>query len=192
MSKTDDRNTLEGILAGDELIIKDFYKENLPYIRKYILQNSGNELDVEDVFQDALIIIYKKMSDNSLEVTASLRTYFYAICRNMWLSRLRKKKKLIIDDTIVQNINEIDDSIIQEIENKEQECLYRKYFHRLNDSCIEVLELFFAGKSMKEITSITGYTEGYTRKKKYDCKKLLIEKIENDPIFQELKNTQNS
>ena len=31
-----------------------------------------------------------------------------------------------------------------------------------------------------------GYSERYTRKKKFECKKRLIEMITNDPIYQEL------
>ncbi len=189
MSKSEECKILEGIIAGEEAVIKAFYKKNQPYIRRYILQNSGNEEDVEDVFQDALVFIYQKLKTDSLELHCSLRTYFYAVCKNIWRNRLRKNKKLVITEEIHLTSEDMSISVIEEITHKERQHLYRKYFMRLNDSCKEVLTLVFDGKSMKEIGKLTGYSEGYTRKKKFECKRSLIEMIEKDPLYQELKFT---
>ncbi len=185
MSNREDLKILEGIAAGDEMIITRFYKKNLPYIKGYILQNFGNEQDVEDVFQDALVFVYQKAKNDSLVLHSSLRTYFYGVCKNIWRNRLRKNNKQVIAETIL-DIKTVDPSIIKEIEDKEREHLYRKYFVQLKDSCKQVLSMVFEGKSMKEIATITGYSETYTRKKKFDCKKSLIEMIEKDPLYKEL------
>ncbi len=192
MSKTEEREILEGIKSGDEVVIKAFYQKNLGYIRGYILQNSGNEADVEDVFQDALVLIYQKLTANSLEVTASIHTYFYAVCKNMWRNRLRKNNKMITKEIVPEHEDAWQEDRIEDFEQQDREHVYRKHFVRLNDTCKKVLGLVFEGKNMKEISSITGYSEGYTRKKKFECKKSLIEMIEKDPIYQELKtNSEN-
>ncbi|WP_299435076.1 sigma-70 family RNA polymerase sigma factor [uncultured Aquimarina sp.] len=189
MSDLEDRKILEGIAAGDTAVIKTFYENNFNYIRSYILQNSGEEEDAEDVFQDALIVIYQKLKSDTLDINVSVLTYFYAICKNKWRTRLRKKRKLIIDNEVVVINEEVEASIAEEIENNEREDVYRRYFLTLSGTCREVLNLVFAGKNMKEIAGITGYSEGYTRKKKFECKKTLLEKIEKDPMYQELKLT---
>ncbi|WP_109301764.1 RNA polymerase sigma factor [Aquimarina sp. AU474] len=192
MSKTEERKILEGIMAGDEAVIKAFYQKNLGYIRGYILQNSGNEADVEDVFQDALVLIYQKLTADSLEITASIHTYFYAVCKNMWRNRLRKNNKMVVKETLPDHEHALQEDITEDLEQQEREQVYRKYFVQLNDTCKRVLGLVFEGKNMKEISSITGYSEGYTRKKKFECKKSLIEMIEKDPIYKELKiNSEN-
>ena len=188
MSNTQDRKILEGIAKGDQEILKGFYKKNLPYIQRYILQNSGNHEDVEDVFQDALVLMYQKVKTGSLELQSSLNTYFYAICKNIWRNRLRKHKKLVVIEN-TPDTEDIDSSVIQEIENKEREHVYRKYFVKLSDTCKKILSLVFDGNSMRDIAQLTGYSEAYTRKKKFECKKSLIQMIEKDPIFQELKVT---
>lgn len=188
-SNTEEHKIIEGIIAGDESILKTFYKKNYAYIRGYVLQNSGNDADAEDIFQDALVLIYQRLSAGNLEFNSSLRTYFYGVCKNMWRNRLRKKKKLVVDDIIIQDSDEVDVSTLKEIEDKEKERLYRKYFFKLSDTCKEVLELIFAGRKMKEVANITGYSEGYARKKKFDCKRVLIEMIENDPMYKELNIT---
>ncbi|MDY8138476.1 sigma-70 family RNA polymerase sigma factor [Aquimarina sp. 2201CG5-10] len=187
MNRIEDQEIIEGIVNGDELIIKDFYKNNLHYISSYILQNSGREEDVEDVFQDALVFMYQKLRSGSLEIDGStLKTYFYAVCKNIWRNRLRKNKKLTFKEDMLTIVESIEDSIIEEIENKEREHLFRKCFLKLNDTCRVVLSLVFEGKSMKEISEKTGYSEGYTRKKKFECKKSLIEMIEKDPMYIEV------
>lgn len=186
MNSTEERKILEGIVAGDEVIITAFYKQNLQYVRRYILQNSGNEADVEDVFQDALVVVYQKLKADSLELHSSLRTYFYGVCKNIWRNRLRKNKKLVITEKLPDDVEVIPPEVIEYIAQKEQEHVYRKYFLNLSESCREVLQLLFQGKSMKDIAGITGYSEGYTRKKKFECKRSLIEMIEKDPMYKEL------
>ncbi|MDH7446015.1 RNA polymerase sigma factor [Aquimarina sp. 2201CG14-23] len=189
MSNPEERKIIEGILAGDETIIKAFYKRNYNYVKSYVLKNSGDNVDAEDVFQDALVLVYQKLKSDSLELRVSVSAYFYGVCKNIWRNRLRKKRKLIISDEVIETNDEIDGSIIEDIENKEREMLYRKYFVTLSDKCKELLNLVFAGNSMREIANITGYSEGYARKKKFECKKSLIEMIETDPVYSELKTT---
>ncbi|WP_062054497.1 RNA polymerase sigma factor [Aquimarina longa] len=159
----------------------------MPYIKPYILQNFGNDEDAEDVFQDALIFIYQKLNTDSLKLHSSLRFYFYGVCKNIWRNRLRKNKKMVITEDTHDNAIISDPVVIKDIEEKEREYVYRKYFLKLNSSCRKVLNLLFLGNSMKEIAHITGYSEGYTRKKKIECKRHLMEMIENDSIYQELK-----
>ncbi|WP_062061613.1 RNA polymerase sigma factor [Aquimarina longa] len=182
-----DQEILQGILTGDTAVIKDFYKENFKYIRGYILQSSGNKEDVEDVFQDALVVLYQKLESDSLELNVALRTYFFAICKNLWKKRLQKKSKLYTTDTIFDISEELDIGIVEMLENKEREHIYRKYFLKLSEACQKLLSMVFEEKSMRQIASETGYSEGYARKKKFECKKHLMERIESDPIYEELK-----
>ncbi|GAA4115797.1 hypothetical protein GCM10022393_16150 [Aquimarina addita] len=185
MSTTRERKIMEGIVTGDRQVIKEFYTNNYPYIRKYIIQNSGDETDAEDVFQDAIIMMYQKLKTGTLEVHSSLRTYFYAICKNIWRNRLRRNKKFVGSSDMV-NAEEIDVSLLEEIEQKEREQLYQRYFLKLSHTCRELLTMVFEGKTMREISDMTEYSSGYARKKKFDCKKSLMDMIEKDSAYHEL------
>lgn len=178
---------IAGIIDGDERILIRFYKENIQYIRRYILYNNGSHEDVEDIFQDALIVLYQKLQTSLLELKTPIKTYFYGICKNLWRNRLRKKEKLVINDDLAEEGS--NDSLIITIENKEREYLYKKHFQKLSTSNKKLLSLFFEGRSMKEISKITGYSEGYARKKKFKAKKKLLEMIEKDPMYKELRTT---
>ncbi|MDY8136926.1 sigma-70 family RNA polymerase sigma factor [Aquimarina sp. 2201CG5-10] len=178
---------LEEIILGNEVVIKAFYKRNLRYMRRFILENSGREEDIEDIVQDAMVILYQKLKSGPFVLSSSLQTYFYGICKNIWMNQLRRKEKLIIDNVLVVQSKQVSFSIIDAIETDERRSLYQKHFQALSESNRKLLALFFDGKSMCEIAKITGYSEGYVRKKKFKSKKALIEMIENDLIYQELK-----
>ncbi|WP_051477606.1 RNA polymerase sigma factor [Aquimarina pacifica] len=177
---------IKGILNGDDRILTRFYRDNIRYIRGYIVNNSGNSEDVEDVFQDALVVLYQKLKSGDFVIKVALKTYFYGICKNVWRNRLRKKDLLIFDgqNRIEQ---EAHDSIIGDIEYQEREHLYRKHFQRLSPDNRKLLHLFFEGRSMKEISNVTGCSLGSARKRKFDAKKKLLQMIEKDPAYNELR-----
>ncbi|WP_025743415.1 RNA polymerase sigma factor [Aquimarina pacifica] len=188
MNNTEDQKILKGIVAGDEGVLTKFYKDNIKYIRPYILRNSGCEEDVEDVFQDGLVFIYQKLKEDTIKIepSSSFRSYFFGVCKNIWRNRLRKNKRLVVTEDMSDDEEMIDPEVLTDIEDRDREHVYRTHFMNLSDTCREVLNLLFLGKSMKEISETTGYTEGYTRKKKFECKESLLQMIEKDPIYQEL------
>ncbi len=182
-----DQVLIAGIIDGDQRILTRFYKENVRYIQGFILRNYGNPEDVEDVFQDALVVLYQKLKSGLLQLKVPVRTYFYGICKNLWRNRLRKRERFIVEERENEAEEDTNDSITKSIENQEREHLYRKHFQKLSTDNRQLLDLFFEGRSTKEISKITGYTEGYTRKKKFDAKRQLLKMIEQDPLYAELR-----
>jgi len=115
-----------------------------------------------------------------------IRTYFYGICKNLWLTRLRNKNKIITNEVAFENRKEVSESNQQLMEKDEREHLYNKHFCQLSVGNKNLLSLYFEGKSVREISTITGFSEGYTRKKKFEAKKQLLRMIERDPAYREL------
>lgn len=186
MGYNDEIKIFNGILKGDEKVLKDFYKKNFILIDRFIVKNSGKEEDSEDIFQDALITLYQKLQSDSFAITCSIHTYFYGICKNMWNKKLSRERKVSCCGKIEDIVLDIRATITDEIEQKEKEQLYRKHFANLTCKCKQIFTLYFEGKSVKEIAQITNHSEGNVRKKKFECKKYLIEMIEKDELFAEL------
>jgi DNA-directed RNA polymerase specialized sigma24 family protein len=86
-----DEMIVEGLRNKDHEKIRFLYRNYFDSIQRLILKNSGNTEDAEDIFQDALVIVYKKIQDNQLKLSCSFKTYMYAISRNLWLQKLQKK-----------------------------------------------------------------------------------------------------
>ena len=179
---------IEGIRNKDNVILSEFYKRNLPGVRKFVLNNSGNNEDVNDVLQEGIILIYQKVRDNSLKINVSLNTYLLAICKNMWLMRLRKTKKLIVNSNSLDENEGYEENIILDLIQSEKYSLYRKHFLQLEEGCRSLLDLVFGGKSMDEVAKIMKISVGYARKKKFMCKERLLQMIQNDSLFEELKS----
>jgi len=183
------QTTISGIINGDEKVLKGFYKDHILHVQKYILQNSGSDEDVKDIFQDALVCLYQKLSSDSIELKFSVQSYFYGICKNMWLIRLQKKRQLPTHEITDPKQLRLDYSIQDDIEYNERTHLYRKYFQKLSSHNKNLLTLYFEGKSTKEVAKETGYSVGYARKKKFEVKKQLLGMIEKDPSYAELRMT---
>lgn len=181
--------TLRLLSKGDRSVIAELYDSIFPKIKRYILNNSGGLSDAEDTFQEALVVIFRKLKEGNLSLTCSLTTYIYSICRNIWLDRLRRTKKFTALSAHEEEYVELGEDTIETIHQNERNNLFQKHFLKMKKDCQEVLKLFMEGVSMKQISIDMGYgNEEYARKKKYMCKKNLVNNIKKDPLFSELED----
>lgn len=143
--------------------IKHLYKM-LPDAKKYIVANSGSIEDANDIFQDALVILYRKVNDQNLELTVSLKTYFLSIIKNCWRSELRQRGKFSATELPA----EIPDFPVDE---EEYFIKAKKAFSILGDKCKQLLiEFYFKKRSFKEIATALGFNDEKTAKnQKYRC-----------------------
>ncbi len=136
----------------------------LHQVKKHILENNGNNDDVQDVFQDALVILYKKVQEPSFSLTSSLQTYTVAIVKNIWHQELRRKNKFQTTEVI---------DIAQETVPDETENFTNANaaFNLLGEKCKQLLTLFYHKKlSFKEIAAQLAFSDEKTAKnQKYRC-----------------------
>ncbi len=146
------------------------YREHFRMVEGYVCNNSGSKSDAEDIFQDTLIVLLNKLSDEEFELSASLRTYIYAISKNLWLKRLRKHSRVTlfndIDSIVLER--EIDATIIDEITLRDK---IRNYLKRITDHCSRLInDMFFKEKPIREIQSEYGYSTLHSaRNQKHKC-----------------------
>jgi RNA polymerase sigma factor (sigma-70 family) len=150
MSINRETEVLRGFLSGDSRVLSEIYSKHFPEVKSYIVKNSGTETDAKDIFQDALVITYQKLKSGSLSLECSLATYIFAVSRNLWMNSLRKRKKTIVIDKRSEISENLEKSILLEIELEERTSLYHKYFLKLGNSCQELLNYFFQGKKCRK------------------------------------------
>lgn len=181
---------INGILANNASILNQFYKENFSLVRHLIITNSGSEDDAQDVFQEAMVILYRKLKTEDIVFTSSLSTYLYSVARLVWLKELHRKSKNNVDftdtlDEFIQHDKELPDII----ERNERLRLYREKFEQLSEDCKTILRMFLNNIPVREITISMGYSsDQHTKNRRYRCKKTLISKIRNSNKFKELGN----
>jgi len=184
-----DESLIQGLRQKTSGSIRYLYKEFFPIIRSIVERNSGNRQDAEDVFHDGLIVLYQRIQNKTFTLKSSLKTYFYAICRNIWLQRLERKYRLLYraDFQVHEDSEEYitEDLFIRE-EQLEKIRLYNQHFLKLPQDCQALLKLFFRKVPLKEIAGVLGFKdENYAKTRKYMCKNMLRKKILNDPICQQ-------
>jgi RNA polymerase sigma factor (sigma-70 family) len=182
-----DEELIAGLRQRKSSCIEFLYEEFYPVIRHYLKQNGGNQADTEDLFQDSLIILYKRCAVEPFALECSLKTYFTAICKNLWLQRLERKCRLLYQaDCSVYEDQEKYSNEDQELQDERLE-MHRIFYKQLTSlpyDCRRLLQLYCLKIPYKEIAMLLKYKdEIYVKTRKYFCKNLLRKKIMNDPQY---------
>ena len=183
----DTTDYIGGIVTGDHKLLKRIYEQFHKAILQLVETNGGSSEDARDVFQEALLMIYQKAQKPDFKLTSSFFTFFYAVCRNIWFNKRKKRSfgEVTLSDEMTSMVGA--DSPV-DLDQNEQYALYRKIFLRLGKDCQQVLLMFLGKVSMQEIMEKMGYGSlSYTKKRKFKCKEQLVKMIEADPVYEELK-----
>jgi RNA polymerase sigma factor (sigma-70 family) len=180
-----DTDYLKGIAENDYTVLQQIYNESLPEVAKYVKRNSGTFDDAKDVFQEGILVVFRKVQENTLQLTTSLHIYLFSVCRNIWLRKLKRKgnREVTVDEIMELGFEEdLDANFIKSQKWK----LFNNKFKMLAEECRKVLQMLFDGISGKEIASRMGYTEDYAKRKKYKCKNGLADLIKKAPEYKYL------
>lgn len=188
-SYTDDQ-ILKGILRHDNVVLAYIYKQYFYKVNAFVKKNNGSEDDVNDIFQEAIIIIYRKLKENDLLFeNRSFEVYLFSVCRFLWLKELEKRRidKVKLNDTLSFQDEIYDDDLVSVIEKNERYLLYQKHFRNISSDCQKILQLFFEKVPIKQIAHIMGFkSEKYVKTRKFKCKELLIERIKQDVEYKKI------
>ena len=178
---------IRGIARQKDRVITYVYTTCYPDIRKLILSNRGNDHDVEDIFQDGMLIMYQKITEDGLELKCSFKTYLYSVCRFLWLQELEKRSRKTASYASIEELAGENDNNSQKEAGELK--LYEKHFKELSKECQNVLNMYFQKASMEEVAVVMGYKNIQIAKdKKYRCKKSLMAKIYNNPEYKRLQD----
>ncbi|MBI9037326.1 MAG: sigma-70 family RNA polymerase sigma factor [Bacteroidales bacterium] len=187
-------NSKESIVKGfteqDPYFLEMTYKDIYPSIRSFVKQNSGDKHDAEDVFQDSMVIVLKKVNNNRFDLNCTFKTFMFSVCKRVWLNRLRGRGFIVngLQDEDVFSDAEFF-KIDQESKYIEEHKLFKKHFYKIDKLCQKVLRFVIKGNKTKEIVEEMAFpNENSMRQKLLQCKLKLLKRIKSDKKFQELKN----
>jgi RNA polymerase sigma factor (sigma-70 family) len=182
-----DEEILTGLRKRDNRVLQYIYKNSFNPVKQLVLHNAGNETDAEDIFQEALIIIFKKLREEpDFDLTAAFNTYIYSIARLLWLKHLRKIKKIEIDPLNRDLEERIEFEEPSPVQDKDlRMAIYQRTLMKIPEDCQKILRLTAQDISSKDIAHQLGFrSEGYVRKRRHFCKEYLVDKIKEDPDYQ--------
>ena len=175
-----------GETAKQERAFRYFYRQYFGLIESLIVSNSGQKEEVADIFHDALIVLFNKAKHPDFSINSSVKTYFYSICRNLWLMKLRRSKRNIALQDQHEQI-EIDDNQLKTLEMNERKTLLLSLLEEMGEECQRILELFYFQKmKIKQIQKeLNLVSEQVTKNKKGKCLKKIRTKIMESRLYQE-------
>jgi RNA polymerase sigma factor (sigma-70 family) len=176
-----DNQIIENIKNGkDQKAFLALYKY-FPVIKKMILSKGGKIEDAQDIYQDSLIILHKKIMVGDFKLTAALSTYLYSVCRFLWKNELTKRNKnRIVQFDDAQDEIKIEDGLVEFIEKENRIKIAEKIISDLGERCKELLILFYSGTmKLKDIAKKMGYTsENSAKNQKYKCLEAAKKKLQ--------------
>lgn len=161
----------------------------IQFLRKINYQ-SNERIDIEDIFQDAILVLYENIvnKDFILASNTSLQTYLNSVCRNQLLKKIGKNNVVELNenkgnDEDHDEVMEFNPLIVDELEEfvdiKEQQFnAMEKALEKIKQAgghCYELLTLFwYHRKSMSELSEVFGYSNAdNTKNQKARCQKRL-------------------
>lgn len=156
-----DQQILEHIKFHRYPAALDGLYSGLPAVKKYITANSGSADDAQDMFQDALVILCRKVNAQDFVLTAPLKTYLFSIVKNCWLQQLKQRRNAALITELPAN-DESEEAAFM---------LAQAAFNSLGEKCRSLLTMFyFEKKSYQAIAETLGFGDDKTAKnQKYRC-----------------------
>ncbi|WP_044399844.1 RNA polymerase sigma factor [Lacinutrix sp. Hel_I_90] len=178
---------LKALLHGDNKKILDIYETSFPNVKRFVIQNKGEQADAEDVFQKALLQLTLRYEKAPFEITSSFEAYLFAVCKNLWRRELNKSKHEVTIDGVVELKNEARDIALSALEQERWD-FFQEKLELISENCKQILKRFFNKIAYKDIAIELDYNdENVVRQRVFKCKAKLTEMIKQDVRFNELK-----
>jgi RNA polymerase sigma factor (sigma-70 family) len=140
------------------IIYSDFRDNTLKWLSKY----HKNFEEIQDVYQDAVLVLYENSKRPDFQLTATVQTYLNSVCRNQLLTKHRNNSRMHlvgIDDydskiTDWFQYNEYSD------DKEERLTLLESSFEKFrikNEKCYQILKMqYFDKLKMSKIAELVG------------------------------------
>ena len=170
MQTITDSRLLDQLKNEDNQSFALLYRFYYPAIEAHITRNSGSEADAKDVFQEAIIVLLQQIRRTDFVLTSSLKTYLFAIARNLWLKRLRETRYTITGP--VNNDSQLNEASAFELyEEPTPEEKITTWLTKITAHCQRILKaIFFYEEPMESLMQKMGWKNKHTAaNQQYKC-----------------------
>lgn len=136
--------------------------------------------DAVDVFQEVVVCFYRNVAQGKLEkLTSSVKTYLFAIGKNIIRDRLKKKDPLQNSREVGELKISLQPEIIDYLYNEERAAMVKQLMDSLQEPCNSLLKMFYYfNLSMKAIAKKMDYkNENVAKTQKLRCLNALKDKV---------------
>lgn len=156
------------------------YKKYSEIVYKYVFCLTGNEDTTEEIVQETFLVAVKDI--NKFRGECKISTWLCQISKYIWYKKLKKEKlKKEIPLDILQNTLFIEESIEENLYNKEKKTKLLKKLQNFDEETKNVMYLrIFGNFGYNEIAQIMNKTSNWARVVFFRGKQRLKEELENE------------
>lgn len=157
-----------GLQRNDPATVRALYKEHFRTVKQYVLQNSGTTSDAEDMFQEAMTVLWLSVKEERFSAGNDPGGFLFRVAKYKWLDVVRsaahKHMKVVHSEQLLERPAEVGTDV------EERLARLRGVYETLDDKCRQVLDRFyFERKDLAAIAGEMGVTEESIRTIKYRC-----------------------
>lgn len=172
--------------------IRALYRNYFDSLSWYVVNNSGNAQDAEDIFQEVVVAFIDLVQKDKFRGESSIKTFLFSLNRHIWLNELKRRgRALAREEKYEKGQERVTEDVSGQLADRETKAELARLVETLGEQCKTILLLFYyENRSMKEILEQVDYeNEQVIRNKKYKCLKQLEKMImENPQLRDTLKN----
>ncbi|WP_052732568.1 RNA polymerase sigma factor [Hymenobacter terrenus] len=156
---------IASLSLGQRVAYESLYRLVLPSITRYVCQNSGSPADAEDIFQETLLVLARRVAEPGFQLTSSLKTYVFAIAKNTWQNQLRRRRDSPTDD--FSGFEHLADPAPEDAPEER----VTRWMNRVTPFCRMVLRaLFYENEQLNQLMERVGWKNMHTAaNQKYKC-----------------------
>lgn len=175
-NQVSDQAIIESIRSNEKIepTVRHLYANYFESLASYVRSNNGNDQDAEDIFQECIVIFIDSVQQGKFRGDSKIKTFLYAIMRNLWLNELKRRNRALHRETRYYDENpKAEESVNASINENESKKQVASLVEQLGENCQKILRLFYYQElPMKEIFQEMGYeNEQIARNMKYKCMK---------------------
>ena len=181
MTENTDFDLINRFLKGDEIAFNLLVRKYQKQVYWHARRMTGNHIDADEVTQEVLIVLYKKLKNFRFD--SSFGTWLYKVTSTRSINHLRKnkvKRFLFLDDEETRDLT-TNDNIYKSLEDKEKLENLDEVLKKLPPKQKEVFILRrYEELSYDEISEITGISVGGLKANYFHALKKVTEQFKNE------------
>jgi len=180
---------IDGFRKKDNQAIRSFYSLNFQSISNYVYRTGGTVSEAEDVMQEGMLLLYESVQKEDFVLTSQLSTYFFAICKHIWLCLYKDWGNRMPANVDIYTLPDEEHNWIESSLDEKRFLLFYKCFVCLLPQCQEIIKMRKQNISYADIAEKFKLSNPHiARNKKHICMRNLIKLIKSHKDFKYLSN----
>lgn len=192
MTDTQILEALKGTTEERDKALEYLYKA-MPVrgqLHQHISKYGGNAQDLEDVFQDAIVIFDKHIRENRYEKKSTINTYLFGIAKYVWRNMQKKLQRIDLEGDYSEYELEEENTPETIMLETEKKTIIWQLWGKIGEECQQILQLKHLGYKDREIAEKMSFPKPDNAKKKaYRCRMQFRDYLKAHPQYLNLLNS---